>query len=84
MNLNKLVSLMCAMRYALGRKTYVVECVTGELIENWDEFGDGDKKTMIAEIEDALSEDKAGMDCDRKNWMEVLSNDAKQEVSEDA
>lgn len=70
--LDRNITLGCAMRYALGRKTYVVGSVTNELIENWDNFREGDKKVMIKEIKEAIEKGRAGMDMDVRNWNKIL------------
>jgi len=70
MNLDEKIVLMCAMRYALGRMTYVVSSVTDEIIKHWDEFGKGDQEVIHRDIEKAPS---LGMSCDQKRWMYILT-----------
>lgn len=74
MELDNRIVLMCAMRYALGRKTYVVSSVTSELIKNWSGFSKSDKEVMLKEIRKAIEENKAGMKMDVKRWIAVMNN----------
>ena len=74
MNLDEQIVLMCAMRYSLGRMTYVVSAVTDELIKNWNEFDKSNQKVILAEIKRAIELGKAGMDMDVKRWTDVINN----------
>ena len=64
--------LFYAFRYALGRKTYAVREVVSELKENWKKFGLGIQIQIQEEIEEALKDNRAGMDCDILKWNEIL------------
>ena len=79
--LDKNITLMCAMRYALGRKTYVVGSVTNELIENWHHFKKGNQIGMVKEIRKAIEEEDAGMECDVKMWIAVINHSIKHSVN---
>lgn len=70
--LDKQITLICAMRYALGRMTYVVGSVVNQLIENWDIFTIADKTKIREEIFEAINSDSAGMDMDVKQWCKIL------------
>jgi len=72
--LDKNITLMCAMRYALGSKTYVVSSVTNELIENWNNFKKGSQQQILTEIREAIENKRAGMNCDVNNWTNVILN----------
>ena len=61
-----------AMRYALGRKTYVVHSVCRALISNKDAINVDTKARMCEEIELAIVRKEAGMDCDVIQWELVL------------
>ena len=64
--------IMWAFRYALGRKTYVVEEVANCLKENWEKIADHTKICIKEEITAAIALGHAGMDCDIKNWKQIL------------
>lgn len=78
--LDKSITLMCAMRYALGRKTYVVSSVTSQIIQNWYVFSKSDKEVMLREIREAIEDNNSGMDCDTKKWVEVINNAIEQDA----
>lgn len=61
-----------AMRYALGRKTYVVEQVCNVLIKNAHDLTSDNRYKMGAEIIRAINRNEAGMDMDVKCWQSVL------------
>lgn len=63
-----------AMRYALGRKTYVVETVCRALKNNAKDIRADIKQKMSKEIEKAIAENQAGMDCDVAQWQQVLKS----------
>lgn len=66
------IVLVCAFRYALGRKTYTPTIIADTLIANWGHISDGDKALYKREIEDAIDRQKAGMDCDVETWKRIL------------
>jgi hypothetical protein len=61
-----------AMRYALGRKTYVVETVSRVLINNAKDIRQDIKERMSSEILDAIKNNQVGMDIDVINWKQVI------------
>jgi hypothetical protein len=63
------IVLLCAFRYALGRKTYVVSMIVDELVTNWNELSYHDKDKIQNEI---LSASDLGMECDRQEWERIL------------
>ena len=63
-----------AMRYVLGRKTYMVETVCRTLINNAEHIRPDIKQRMSEEIEKAIAENQAGMDCDVHQWKQVLKS----------
>lgn len=42
--------LICAFRYALGRRTYVVESVVREIHNSWGDLPENDKDLIVKEI----------------------------------
>ena len=43
-------TLYSAFRYALGRRTTIVEHIVTEILHNWDNLEESDKKGMVKEI----------------------------------
>ena len=64
--------LICAFRYALGRKSYITGTIADMLLKHWDELKFNDKITMRKEILHAIDTGKAGMDMDVAEWNRVL------------
>lgn len=73
---------MAAVRYCIGRKSYIVSDCTNWLIAHWDDFTDDTKKIIERDIEKEVEKDNAarlagspyrplGMDCDRAEWEKV-------------
>jgi hypothetical protein len=56
MTLNEEIVLICAMRYALGRRTYVVGSVCSELKKHYNEFSITSRKKIVKKIEDYQNE----------------------------
>jgi len=78
---DKLV-LMCAFRYALGRRTYIVSFIVNEIISNWDELPTYMQQTIHKEINEAIKYDTIGDKCDLQSWRTVLTlniNDNKED-----
>ena len=61
-----------AFRYALGRMTYAVGDVTDYLINHWHRLSKKTRMLIIEEIQKAIKEKKAGMDCDIQRWRAIL------------
>ena len=71
-----------SFRYVLGRMTYAVYVWVDWCVENWNDIPEGQKNTIIRELEEAFKHDdrdrKAGKewktlgdDCDRAQWERV-------------
>ena len=61
-----------AFRYALGRMTYAVGEVVDYLIENWNKLQIQTKEKICIEIDKAIIEKRAGMECDVEQWQRIL------------
>lgn len=61
-----------AMRYALGRKTYVTNDVSSVLVRRAFEIPKHVREKMALEIEKAIKSGNAGMDMDVEDWQRVL------------
>lgn len=66
--------MFCAFRYALGRRTYIVEIVANYLQMNLK--GAEAKKAVIKEIDEAekRGEESLGMWFDRGQWLRLKRN----------
>ena len=65
--------LMMAFRYALGRKTYVVQFIVGEILDNWDNFSKERQEQFKKEIlEHAELYGNLGHDMDEREWYKIL------------
>lgn len=64
--------LMYAFRYALGRRTGAVLDVVGILKTYWQFLNESLKMQIQHEINEAIRLDRAGMECDIKNWRSIL------------
>ena len=68
-----------AMRYALGRKTFVVDTVCRALMNNINSIRKDIKLSMAKEIEKAIANNEAGMDMDVRIWQEIANEFNKKE-----
>lgn len=62
--------LLSAERYALGRKTYIVDSTCDFIANNLDLLIPKDKYTMIKDIKDQKD---YGHDCDKESWLRLLA-----------
>ena len=58
-----------AVKYVLGRKTYITGVIPSFIIANSNVITDEAKKKMIFELENAKD---YGYECDKRSWMELL------------
>lgn len=65
--------LYYSFRYALGRKTYVVNDVYQALKKHWDVIPPHQRENMKTEIRSALLNHDTGDNCDTRQWEEVLT-----------
>ena len=61
--------MISALRYALGRKTYIVGITVNYILSVFPKLSDPCKHVMIDDIENAYS---LGDECDRQDWMRLL------------
>ena len=62
--------LISALRYALGRRTYIVETTVNYIIKELPKLSERCKQIMIYDIEHPLG--GYGDECDRVDWMRLL------------
>lgn len=74
-DLNDLI--ICAFRYALGRRTYIVHTISEIIKANFSALDSRTIDVMLQDIERQHEYEKVGIekafgdDCDRERWMEV-------------
>ena len=61
------------VRYALGRKTYIVAEVVENILKNWDMLSTKAKNKIQEEVESAIKNDNAGWQIDIDQWNIILS-----------
>ena len=65
--------LICAFRYALGRRTYVVGTVVDEIVNNWDLLSLRSQALYQREIKEHEKQyGNLGMDMDKEQWYKIL------------
>lgn len=65
--------IVSAVRYALGRATYVVSETTQWLREHWSELRPGTRETILRDVLRALAANDVGMTCDRREWESIAA-----------
>lgn len=70
--------IVSAERYALGRRTYIVQWTCEIIKKNMHLLSEKDKKVMIRDIETAID---YGDECDKKEWMILLENLRKEDLN---
>ena len=61
-----------AFNYALGRRTYIVQETVQVLMTYIDEMPEKLLRIMAIRIEEAITNNQAGMDMDVKEWTDLL------------
>ena len=62
--------LVSAERYALGRRTYIVQWTCGFIENNLALLTEKDRQLMIRDLENPIS---YGDDCDKAEWLQLLA-----------
>ena len=70
--------LIGAERYALGRKTYIVQWTCEFIGNNLHLLTEKDKQVMIRDIENPIS---YGDECDKECWMQLLEKLRKENIT---
>lgn len=66
------ILLLCALRYALGRQSYITWTVSEAIIDRLAELDANTKRIMSYEIDKAIRGDKAGdIDIDHDHWTKL-------------
>ena len=69
--------LICSLRYALGRSSYVTSAIAEIVEKNWLGLSVSDKEVILRDIREALAEAekagrKLGMDMDDRMWRALV------------
>lgn len=64
-----------AFRYALGRRTYVVQYIVGIILDNWDEFDSARQEQFKREIFEHEKLYGLGDYCDRNEWYKITNHE---------
>ena len=65
--------LFCAVRYALGRKTYVVNSIVGTIHQQWTNITERTLEQIAREILEYKDTHKVlGHQCDERDWMSIV------------
>jgi len=67
-NLNDEIMVTCALRYCLGRQSYVVGSCIEFIQEVWDQLPNSQKGVITRDILEAFDEGNVGMDMDAAGW----------------
>ena len=76
--------VIAAVRYCIGRMSYIVSDCADWIIANWNEWPQNTQESIKRDLEEAFELDdrersewrdykKLGWDCDRKEWERVRS-----------
>lgn len=72
-NIDKEIMLICAFRYALGRRSYIVGTISRILKTNWENFPKERKQFFKSEIREAIAHNDIGDEfIDKPTWEEIL------------
>lgn len=69
---NQELVYVSAVRYGLGRKTYMPSVISDFIISEMDKLTTHCKRTMIKEIQEAWNDERLGNKCDEKTWLDFL------------
>lgn len=65
--------VISAVRYALGRSTYIVGVTVNEVIRLWPEFSTRTRKTIARDVSAHLAYDPLpGMAMDQADWLRLM------------
>ena len=69
-DLNTLI--LCSFRYALGRRSYIVQEISDLIVRYIDEIQPWVKEKIIKEVEDSFRRKELGMKCDIETWCGLI------------
>lgn len=64
--------LTSAVRYALGRSTYIVSATTDQVKKVWSELSENSKAVILRDVKEAVdSPGTVGMQMDHQEWVNL-------------
>ena len=63
--------MVCAFRYALGRKTYISKVISELLIKHKDKLSLSSRAVILRDIKRAFDTDNYGMEMDADVWLKL-------------
>jgi hypothetical protein len=66
--------LVSAVRYALGRATYIVSATVRETIRAWPHLSENARTVIERDVREAFYYHRTGMDCDTAQWQRLLDH----------
>jgi hypothetical protein len=71
-NLNDEIMVTCALRYCLGRQSYVVGSCIDFIKQVWDQLPKSSQGVIVRDILEAFDEGNVGMDMDASGWRDLV------------
>lgn len=63
--------VISAVRYALGRSTYIVGVTVDEVLRVWPELSQNTRKVIARDVSSWLTYEKLGASCDVADWLRL-------------
>ncbi|WP_433673877.1 hypothetical protein [Microbacterium gorillae] len=67
------VILSSAVRYGLGRSSYIVHVIVTNVIAAWPNLTEGTREVIRRDVKDAVDAGRVGSDADRQEWVRLLA-----------
>lgn len=64
--------MVSAIRYALGRRTYIVGMTVDEVIRVWPELDAATRSTIKRDVSHHITYNKLSMECDSIDWIRLI------------
>lgn len=71
--------MVCAFRYALGRRSYITYTISDLLIKHKDKLSAQSRQVILRDIQVAFDKNNYGMEMDKEVWLklqEELTNES--------
>jgi hypothetical protein len=72
MTTDEIIIIICAFRYALGRRTYVVSVIANRLIQLYPKYPLDQQRRTAKEIKEAIEKGNAGHEMAVEQWKKVM------------
>lgn len=64
--------MLCAVRYGLGRRTYITSVISDYVGARAEKLSEHAKSIIIRDIQQAKEEEMLGDKCDADNWLSLV------------